>query len=372
MNTRPPKETSPDRGSVAVLPDAESLVLAAATTIIGEARRAVSKTGRFTIALSGGDTPRPVYELLAKPAFATLFPWNETHVFWGDERCVDREERRSNEAMARHALLDHVPIPSEQIHPMMCVSPQQHPGGARETDSPRVAGAVAAEPASREAVARQAADEYERLLREFFGEGPPAGNAAGIDLVLLGLGENGHTASLFPGSDLVEEQQRWVAAAREDPMTAAATSGTGERLWRVTLTASFINQAGFVLFVVGGASKALVMKEVLEGDEDPHSLPARAIRPGSSRLVWLLDEAAAFQLSEGVRESAPAGAIAAPTSSAARELGPYGAPAAPAPPAQPGPGAPTPPVAPPLPTYEPPMEPESFDDLPECGSGPSR
>ena len=100
-----------------------------------------------------------------------------------------------------------------------------------------------------------------------------------MDLVLLGLGDNGHTASLFPGSDVLDEQERWVAAAFEDPATAAATSGSGERLWRVTLTAPFINRAGLVLFVVSGASKAAVVKAAIEGEGDPRDLPARLIRP---------------------------------------------------------------------------------------------
>ena len=306
MATRPLMDTTLTGSSVAVLPDAESLSVAAAVLIVAEARRAVKRTGRFTIALSGGATPKPIYELLAGPPFAALVPWEATHVFWGDERCVESADPRSNERMARLALLDHVPIPAGQVYPMRCAGQEG-------------AGAVGA--ARGESVARRAADDHDRLLRDFFGAdaggaagrgqeagpggglaAPPAAGAApsrGIDLVLLGIGDNGHTASLFPGSEVLEEQERWAAAAYEDPATAAATTGTGERLWRVTMTAPFINRSALALFVVSGASKAAVVKEAIEGDPDPGRLPARLIRPAGGRLWWLLDEEAASRL-EGV------------------------------------------------------------------------
>ncbi len=283
MGTWPLIDTTCAGSSVAVLPDVESLAAAVAVTIVAEARRAVKKTGRFTIALSGGGTPKPIYELLARPPFAGLVPWEATHVFWGDERCVRPADPRSNERMARLALLDHVPIPAGQVHPMRCAG--------REGRAPRKL-------ATGESVARQAADDYERLLRDFFGAGPLG---AGIDLVLLGIGDNGHTASLFPGSEVLQEQERWVAAAYEDPATAAATTGTGERLWRVTLTAPFVNRAALVVFVVSGASKAAVVKEAIQGDPDPRDLPARLIRPAGGRLWWLLDEEAASQLEVAAR-----------------------------------------------------------------------
>ena len=290
-------ENTPTGASVAVLPDAASLVEAAADIIVEEARRAVEKRGRFNLALAGGSTPRPVYRLLAAPPLAGEMPWPQIEVFWGDERCVDPADPRSNERMAREVLLDHVPIPAEQIHPMRCTGLG-------------IAGAGGAVRYG-EAVAGRAADDYERLLRTRFAEAGAAEGVAtaaapeagaqplGLDLVLLGMGDNGHTASLFPGSAVLYEQERWVASAQEDPGTAAATSGAGERLWRVTLTVPFIDRAALVLFVVSGASKAAAVRGALEGEADPHELPALAIRPPTGRLWWLLDRAAASLLRSG-------------------------------------------------------------------------
>ena len=303
MGMRLHMENTPTGASVAVLPDAASLVEAAADIVAEEARRAVEERGRFSLALAGGSTPRPIYRLLATSPLADEMPWWQTEVFWGDERCVDPTDSRSNERMAREALLDHVPVPAAQVHPMRC-----HGLGIAG-----IGGAVR----YGEAVARRAADDYERLLRRRFADdgaaqGGTAANSAalggsadtaaplsGLDLVLLGMGDNGHTASLFPGSAVLDEKERWVAAAQEDSVTAAATSGTGERLWRVTLTVPFIDRAALVLFVVSGASKAAAVKGALQGEADPRGLPALAIRPPAGRLWWLLDRAAASRLQPG-------------------------------------------------------------------------
>jgi 6-phosphogluconolactonase len=251
-----------------VLPDAESLALAAAAAVAAAARGAVKLRGRFILALSGGSTPRPVYELLAKPPFADLVPWQATRVFWGDERCVDAMDPRSNERMARQTLLDHVPVPEGHVYPIRCPAPTGR------------------------AAAVKAADLYEGLLRGLFAADDPFA----LDLVLLGLGDNGHTASLFPGSDVLREQERWVAASLEDPATAAVTSGAEQRLWRVTMTAPFINRARLALFVVSGTSKAAAVQKAVDGDADPEEIPAVLIHPCAGHLCWLLDEGAASQL----------------------------------------------------------------------------
>ncbi len=278
MGTHPLMYTTSSGSTVSVVPDAESLAVAAAGIIVAAARDAARKGGRFTVALSGGATPGPVYRLLAGPPLMGLVPWDATHVFWGDERCVEPGDPRSNEGTARSTLLDHVSIPAESIHPMRCAGPE---GGT--------------DPAQNEAAARRAARDYEEVLRGFFGTGP-----AGLDLVLLGLGSDGHTASLFPGSDVLDEQERWVVSSLESsvaaPVFGGVGNGTGELLWRVTLTAPFINRAGLILFLVSGASKAAAVEVAIEGDPDPRKLPAVLMRPAGGRVHWLLDEGAASGL----------------------------------------------------------------------------
>ena len=240
---------------IEVYPDLESLSRAAAALLVRQANLAVAARGRFSVALAGGATPRRTYELLAAPPLTDQAPWDRVHVFWGDERCVPGNDSRSNARLAKEAWLDHVPIPGNQIHPMNC----------------------AADPAA-------AARQYEAQLREFFAGQPPR-----LDLILLGLGEDGHTASLFPGTAVLKEGERWAAAV----YLAEAD------LYRVTLTAPLINQAALVAFLVAGQSKAGVLREVLHGPSDPERLPAQLIRPQNGELVWLTDLAAAAQLPAG-------------------------------------------------------------------------
>jgi 6-phosphogluconolactonase len=240
---------------IRVYPDLESLSRAAAALIATQADLAVAARGRFSLALSGGATPRRTYELLAAPPLMDQVPWDRVHVFWGDERCVPLDDPRSNARMAKEAWLDRVPIPARQIHPITC----------------------ARDPAA-------AARDYEARLRKFFSGAPPR-----LDLVLLGLGDNGHTASLFPGTPVLEEQERWAAAV----YVAAGD------LYRVTLTAPLINQAVLVAFLVAGGAKAEILREVLHGPRDPARLPAQLIRPHPGDLLWLADLEAAAQLPVG-------------------------------------------------------------------------
>lgn len=228
--------------------------LAAAQKFVDLACRAVKAKGRFAVAFSGGDTPRRAYELLARPEFKAHVPWEGVHVFWGDERCVPVDDPRSNERMARKALLDHVPIPPAQIHPIACA------------ESPY-----------------KEAERYESLLRDFFTGWPSA-----FDLVLLGLGEDGHTAALFPRSSGVKEMKRWATEVED------YEAG----ICRVTLTAPLFNQAAVVAFLVSGRAKARALYEVLEGPLDPTQLPAKLIRPPKGELLWLVDEAAGAELKE--------------------------------------------------------------------------
>jgi 6-phosphogluconolactonase len=234
---------------IRVYADLEALSRAAATLVVGQANQAVAARGRFSVALAGGGTPRRTYELLAAPPLVDQGPWDRVHVFWGDERCVPPDDPRSNARMARQAWLDHVPIPAGQIHPMDC---------AGDPDA--------------------AARDYEAGLREFF-----AGAAPRLDLVLLGLGDNGHTASLFPGTPVLAEHERWAAAVY------VAAGG----LYRVTLTAPLINQAAQVVFLVAGRAKAEILRDVLQGPRDPARLPAQLIQPQNGELLWLADREAA-------------------------------------------------------------------------------
>jgi 6-phosphogluconolactonase len=234
---------------IKVYPDAESMSRAAAELVARRAAEAVEARGRFCAALSGGRTPRRAYELLATEPLTGRVDWKRVHIFWGDERCVPPDDPLSNERTARSALLDRVPIPPDHVHPIRCAS---SPG--------------------------EAAARYADCIRAFF-----RGCAMSFDLVLLGLGENGHTASLFPGSAILNERSRLVAEVHLP----------GEEFARVTMTVPLINGARAAVFLVSGASKALMLRRVLEGAGDLPLLPAQLIRPLNGEVVWMVDRAAA-------------------------------------------------------------------------------
>ena len=228
------------------------LARAAASLFAERAAAAVSLRGRFTAALSGGRTPESLYTLLAKAPFASKIPWDQVHLFWGDERCVPPDHVDSNYRLVRELLIDRVPIPPANIH--------------------RIRGEM--DPV-------EAAALYEGVLRDFFGKhGEPF---PAIDVVLLGLGEDGHTASLFPGTGPIRETARWVAGHYVD-----ARKG-----WRITLTPAAINAARTVVFIATGKIKAAAVRDVLDGPFRPEVLPAQAIRPSRGELRWMLDRDAA-------------------------------------------------------------------------------
>jgi 6-phosphogluconolactonase len=234
-------------------PTPEALADAVARHVITIAADAISTGRRFTLALSGGATPRAAYQRLATDDLARQVEWSLIHVLWGDERCVPPDDPRSNYRMAKEALLDRVPIPPEHIHRI------------RGEDEPR-----------------EAAADYEDELRSLM----TRRDDEGLDLVLLGLGEDGHTASLFPGQPAVHEAEYWVMAV---------PAPTGD-MWRITLTPAVLDLAKNVTFVVSGASKAGRLAEVLEGPFNPDLLPAQAIRPIHGRLTWMVDAAAAGEV----------------------------------------------------------------------------
>ncbi len=234
----------------------EEVSLRAAEMVVQLADQEASSMGRVTLALSGGSTPRALYALLAGDHFRSRVPWPRVHVFWGDERCVPPDHSESNYRMAREALLDVVPIPAQNIHRM--------PGEGKDH-------------------ARAAAD-YEQTLKAFFRV--PEGEWPRFDLILLGMGEDGHTASLFPGTAALMEHERWVTANYVEKL------GT----YRLTLTVPVINHAANVVFLVSGESKASVLREVLEGKAQPQRLPSQLVGPEEGRLVFIVDQAAAKEL----------------------------------------------------------------------------
>lgn len=239
---------------VRVYADADTLLDAAAEFVTAQAVAALAVRGRFVLALAGGSTPRGLYLRLARPPWRDQIDWTRVHVFWGDERCVPPTDSRSNYRMAREALIDHVPLGPAQVHRM------------RGEDGPD-----------------GAAFNYETELRATLDAVTP-GEPGAIDLVLLGLGTDGHTASLFPGMPSGRLVTRWVVAEHVD----------GVRGWRLTLTPPVINAARSVLFLVAGEDKAPAVAAVLEGPARPSALPAQRIAGGHVR--WLLDRAAATLL----------------------------------------------------------------------------
>jgi 6-phosphogluconolactonase len=239
---------------IVVVKDPPTLAETAARTIVDAARAAVAARGRFMLALAGGATPRETYERLALPPLRDAMPWNQTWIFFGDERAVGPDHPESNYRMAREALFDRVPVAADRIVRLH--------GEAEDRDA--------------------AAADYARTLAAVFQT--RRGELPRFDLVLLGLGVDGHTASLFPGSPVLKEVFRPVAAVH------AAAAAVPER---ITMTYPVLNAAARVLFLVTGAEKAKVVKSVL-GEEA--LLPAGMVRPADGRLTWLLDRAAASLL----------------------------------------------------------------------------
>jgi 6-phosphogluconolactonase len=242
--------------------DQAALAQEAAKRVVAIAEEAVARCGRFTVALAGGSTPKYLYSLLTAEPYCARLPWCHTHAFWGDERPVPPEHPDSNFGMARAALFSRVPIPAKQVHRMQ------------------------AERADLDA----AASEYESEIAKVF-EIRPTDEPPMFDLILLGLGPDGHTASLFPYTPALQETKRWVVSNYIPKL----------KVNRLTLTPPILNRASTILFLVSGADKASVLQAVLEGPPDPERLPAQLIRPVAGRLVWLVDQTAASRLGEEAR-----------------------------------------------------------------------
>ncbi|MBI4636709.1 MAG: 6-phosphogluconolactonase [Candidatus Rokubacteria bacterium] len=237
-----------------IVGDPAALAETAAHAIVDAATQAVAARGRFTIALAGGATPRATYGRLALPPFRDRMPWERTWIFFGDERGVSPDHPESNYRMVREALLEKVPIPPAHVLRIR-----------GEAEDPEVAAAA-----------------YARTLAEVFET--RRGELPRFDLILLGLGIDGHTASLFPGSPALKEVFRMVAAVH------AAAAAVPQRL---TLTFPVLNAAAYVVFLVSGIEKAKVVRAVLS---EQAMLPAGMVRPTDGRLLWILDRAAASSL----------------------------------------------------------------------------
>jgi 6-phosphogluconolactonase len=243
------------------LPDAHGLAIAGANAVLHAATEAVHHRGVFRIALAGGATPRQVYSLLTRPPRRERVPWNEIDFFWSDERHVPPSHPDSNYRMAYETLLSKVPVNPERVH--------------RVHGEDRDAAAAAA---AYEAEVRATAD--------------PAGGIPQFDLILLGLGADGHTASLFPGTNALAETSRLVAALRVESVHAARSRS------RITMTLPLINAARQVIFIVSGADKARAVRDVLAPQAAGPLLPAQLVGPAAGRQLWLVDEAAASLLQD--------------------------------------------------------------------------
>jgi 6-phosphogluconolactonase len=244
------------RGAVIVVPDGSALARAAAEQFSRTVEAAVAARGQAFVALSGGSTPKQMGAILGREPYRSRIPWDRVQVFWGDERWVPLASAESNAGEARRGFLDLVPIPPANLHPW-------------DTD--------AASP-------EDAATAYEAELREAFGE---AEGLPRFDLILLGMGDDGHTASLFPRTRALRESER-LAVANFVPKLDVS---------RLTLTAPVLNAAREVLFLVGGPGKADTLEAVLEGPDASEELPAQCVRPANGALTWLVDEDAAVKLS---------------------------------------------------------------------------
>ena len=234
--------------------DSNELSIQAAEWITGYIRNVLAIRDRFTIALSGGSTPQQLHLKLAASPYKESIDWSRIHFFWGDERAIAFTDDRNNAKMAFDTLLNHVPIRSEQVHTM------------RTDMEPEASAQV-----------------YDALLHQYFD-----GKENSFDLVLLGMGDDGHTLSLFPGTAIINEQTSWAKA-----FYLAAQS-----MYRISLTAPIVNRAAAILFLATGKKKAATLKQVLHGPSQPELYPSQLIKPLNGELHWFIDQDASAELDQ--------------------------------------------------------------------------
>jgi 6-phosphogluconolactonase len=242
---------------VIICRDVDELNRKAAEQFIGLANKAIQQSGRFTVALSGGSTPKALYSLLASPDYRERVDWRRVHLFWGDERCVPPDHPESNFRMVQESLLSKIHIPSENVHRMI---------GEKEPE--------------------QAAAEYEEHLQQFFHLS--RGAVPRFDLIFLGLGEDGHTASLFPGSSALNDTEHLVATVYVEKLKAH----------RLTVTLPVINAAAQIIFLVTGKSKSTVTKELLSAGSQKLNYPAGKVNPVNGHVTWLVTQDAGEGLTD--------------------------------------------------------------------------
>jgi 6-phosphogluconolactonase len=234
----------------------QELFEAAAEEVVQATKNAVAARGRFTIALSGGSTPKSLYNLLATNA-KSMLPWDRMFFFWGDERHVPPTDAESNYRMVEEIMLSKIPVAAGNVFRVAAENPD----------------------------AAAAAEAYEQTIKKFFGL--ESGQFPRFDLILLGMGPDGHTASLFPGTAALQEKSRLVVANWVEKFKAS----------RITFTLPVLNAARSVAFLVSGTDKAEALKNVLEGDAPGEQYPSKLVRPDDGKLLWLVDRAAASGLS---------------------------------------------------------------------------
>jgi len=240
--------------TIHIVADTEELSRVAAAEFVHRAQDAVQAKGIFTVVLSGGSTPKSLYTLLADDVtLRAAVPWDKVHFFWGDERHVPPDHPDSNYRMAHEALLSKVLVPAANVQRIKSEYPEAH----------------------------RAADEYDQRLREFFAV--TVGHFPQFDLLLLGMGPDGHTASLFPGTVALHERTRLVVANWVEKFNTD----------RITLTPPVLNNAARIIFLIGGEEKAETLRAVLQGEQQPERFPAQLISPTQGTLLWLVDRSAA-------------------------------------------------------------------------------
>ena len=247
--------------------DTKALYVAAAEQVCRIGQLAFETTGRFSLVLSGGTTPKPLYELLSAPPFSTSLDWTKVEFFWGDERVVAPDSPESNYRMARDAMFDKLKVPAEHIHRIR----------AEEKDLDKAAQAYE--------------EEIEKVIGKVAGVGrrPPSFN-----LFLLGMGPDGHTASIYPDTDAVHVTDRWVIPVDVPSLNAK----------RITMTPTLINRAHFIIFIVTGRNKADVVHDVLQGPRNPRHCPAQLIHPLTGEVIWFADAEASSKLIQHHRTEA--------------------------------------------------------------------